>query len=432
MCFSFGQVTLLQGRKSDINYQLNMLAMDKTTLTRQMSEVSRKYRSALSSKVMKLSNNNGLTYTDISYGVLMRPNTANNNEPIILADTAGKIVLDEKYKNYAEKISPNGASGGNWSGNKRLEILSALTGISQDKIETFEGNSEAALSAKKTMENAKKARDSVKRHNMTVENYISKYCNLSSFSGNVNPSNAASIASSAVAAFSSGYLPSSVTANLSEYCTEYAKGVQDNDPRTAQEFVKNMITAALGGSTLTVFIDNNKSTLAEYETKDAEYQASIKAYQDALGTSAGSLTAADEKNIEFYDQMFTAIADNGWSYDSGIEDNNYLNQMLQNGSYTFVNMTKSEKSETSSKAGYDYEFDVATNKSNIFTVNDTNAGEVALAEYETQKTIINEKEQRIDKKMNNLDTERAAIIKMIESCEKMGKDNIERTMKLWA
>ena len=65
-------------------------------------------------------------------------------------------------------------------------------------------------------------------------------------------------------------------------------------------------------------------------------------------------------------------------------------------------------------------------------VNDTRAGDIALADYETQKIIINEKEQRIDKKMNNLETERNAIIKMIESCEKMGKENIERTMKLWA
>jgi len=432
MCFSFGQVTLLQGRKDDINYQLNLLAMDKTTLTRQMSEVSRNYKTALSSKVMKLSNNNGISYSDISYGTLMRPSTANNNKPIILANTAGKIVVDEKYKEYAERISQNGASGGDWSGDTRLEILSALTGISKENIESSFALSEDSAAAKKAMNDAKKERDNVKRREMTVENFINKYGNLSSFSGNVTPDNAESIASSIVASFSSGYLQSSVTANLSTYCTNYAKGVLENDTRSAEEFAKDMITAALGGNKVTVFTDGSKSTLADFEAKDAEYQAAVQAYQDTLGNSAEALTAADENKIAFYDQIFTAIADNGWTYDAGVDDDNYLNQMLQNGSYTFVTMTESENPETGSNAGFDYEFDVATNQSNIFMVNDTRAGDIALAEYETQKTIINEKEQRLDKKMKNLETERSAIIKMIESCEQMGKDNIERTMKLWA
>ena len=432
MCFSFGQLTVLQGRKSDINFQLNTLALDKSALMRQMSEVSRNYQASLSSKVMKLSNNSGLTYTDISYGALMRPSTANNNKPLILADSAGKIIVDGKYRDYAEKVSPNGASNGDWSGDTRLEVLSALTGISKDKIDTADKTSAAASTAKKAMDNAKIARDSVKHTEMTVDNYIKKYVNLSFSSAKITPSSASSIASSISSSLSSGYLDPSLTPDISKRCSDCAGVVKDDDTRSEEEFAKDVITAILGNGTVTVYADGNNSTRSEYEAKDSAYQAAVKAYQDALGTDGQSLTASDEKKIQFYDQLFTAIADNGWNYDAGVEDDNYLNQMLQNGSYTFVTMTENKDSEYSSKAGYEYTYDVATNQDYIYTVNDTHAADIGLAEYETQKTIINEKEQRIDRKMTTLETERSAIIKMIESCEQMGKDNIDRTMKLWA
>ena len=123
-----GRYMFLTARKDDIGLQLNMLVNTKTRLTSDMNKVSEKYQDALNHKSFKWTNNGGGTYSDISYNTLMRPSIENQNNPLLLTDTYERIVIDEKYRKYAELISATGSAGGDWE-SVRTQILTELTGI---------------------------------------------------------------------------------------------------------------------------------------------------------------------------------------------------------------------------------------------------------------------------------------------------------------
>ena len=107
--------------------------------------------------------------------------------------------------------------------------------------------------------------------------------------------------------------------------------------------------------------------------------------------------------------------------------------MLQNNLYTITSVKTEDvynfytgKNESKNS----YRTDLASNFSKIFTVNDTEAREEALAIYENKKSIINEKENRIDVRMKNLETEQSAINQMLQGLEQVKKNNIERTFNI--
>ena len=79
---------------------------------------------------------------------------------------------------------------------------------------------------------------------------------------------------------------------------------------------------------------------------------------------------------------------------------------------------------------YEYDTHIASNFDNIFQVNDSDAQEIALAKYEYQKSVINEKESRIDTRMQNLETEQSAINEMIKGIETVRNDNTERNFSI--
>ena len=148
MGMAASQVRLLQltARKNSIGWQLENLSMQKMALSRDMQKVTLNYQNALSSKTLKWSNNSGATYVDLSYANLMRPGSANQNKPYLITNSAGKVVIDNQYKKYAEMISPDGAAGGDYESN-RTAILESLTGISADKIENGVNTSNTATAA---------------------------------------------------------------------------------------------------------------------------------------------------------------------------------------------------------------------------------------------------------------------------------------------
>ena len=63
---------------------------------------------------------------------------------------------------------------------------------------------------------------------------------------------------------------------------------------------------------------------------------------------------------------------------------------------------------------YDYNTDIASNFDKICMVNDQKTRDDALTDYEYEKSIISEKEARVDARMKNLETEQQSIIKMME------------------
>ena len=64
-------------------------------------------------------------------------------------------------------------------------------------------------------------------------------------------------------------------------------------------------------------------------------------------------------------------------------------------------------------------------------MNDTDLREQALVDYEYKKSIISQKESRIDTRMQDLQTEQSAINQMLQGLETVKKENIDRTMNIF-
>lgn len=128
-------------RKNRIGCQLTMYSAKKLAMTREADALALEYNKALNEKVLKWSNDGGASYHDLTYNTLMSPSSLNNYEPYMLTDFAGKVVVDDTYRKYAEMISPNGAPGGNYDA-CRSKILSDITGISEEDINAVEGNND--------------------------------------------------------------------------------------------------------------------------------------------------------------------------------------------------------------------------------------------------------------------------------------------------
>ncbi len=491
MGMAASQVRLLQltSRKNTIGRQLESLSMQKTSLTREMQGVTKEYQNALNSKVLKWSNNSGASYVDLSYSNLMRPGSANNNIPYLITDKNDKVVLDSQYQKYAEMISPDGAPGGDWESN-RSKILSSLTGIPVEDIEASDSASEALDTAAEKVNTLQNEVDTLKKNcsnKQTTDDFI-KNCFGSvtgfSYSGKEesnclysdDPTYALSLGQSSVAANNLESLLSQIYSNVSPFlhtedqeafkaaCDETVQIYTDYIDAAAEDCldicplsiektnnnsnicikVQDLLDCILnqyeksGGtySTSTVnseetyyySVDRNSEAYKAYETKLAELEAAKAEYEECVDTSNQTLTSEEESSINFYDQLFSAIAEKGWVGNSQVSDNDYLNQMLQNNQY-YITTIDSNTDEDGDEY-FEYDTSIASNFENIFIVNDSDAAEEALAEYEYQKSIINEKESRIDTRMQNLETEQAAINEMIKGIETVRDDNTERNFSI--
>lgn len=107
--------------------------------------------------------------------------------------------------------------------------------------------------------------------------------------------------------------------------------LMDNLMRNYESAGGSTTTGTVNSNTTYYYtVDRNSEEYKTYEAKQAELDAAKEEYDQAVDTDNQALTATEESQIAFYDKIFTAIADNGWEYNSQIDDNDYLNQMLQN------------------------------------------------------------------------------------------------------
>ncbi len=497
MGMAASQVRLLQltSRKNTIGWQLQDLSLQKMSLARDMKRVTQNYQNALNTKTLKWSNNGGASYVDLSYSNLMRPSSSNQNNPYLITNGSGKVVLDNKYQKYAEMISPDGSAGGDWE-SVRTDVLSSLTGISAEKIDgavNAENNlNDTADKVNALMEEVDRLQ--AKAEISGTETEFLEACFGSSWAG-AHESNGATNASTIANDYSGAStvwilgtdlnssksqlkgmietIGSRVSAFLSsedneafqracettisnyntyletsgEQCGATCQTSRDTSGAASGHYVVNinlLITELLrnyrteGGTTdsntrgdmVYCWYDKNSAEYQEYAEKLAELEAAKEEYNTAVDTNNQVLTSEEERSLDFYDRIFSAIADNGWVADSGVEDNDYLNNMLQNNQYYITTMSSEVDSDGEEYFGYDT--DIASNCSNIFSVNDSDAQNEALVEYEYEKSVINEKESRIDTRMENLQTEQSAINEMIKGIETVRNDNTERTMGIFA
>ena len=482
-----GELTAIS-RQHDISRQLQHLSLEKLALTRDMDKITEDYQKSLSAKTLKWGS--GTDYVDLNYATLMRPNLANAKSPLLITDQSGRVVLDKKYKKYAEMLD---SEGGEWGGEIRTKILSELTGIPEADIDNAESNYESAADAANNYNDLldnlgewEKKETSVGKTEYLTTDKIIKLLNdvgNSNFSSGTVVIHSASDFKAITDSIKNSigkyfvdddkYLNCKDKTAFEKACDATAEYYQAAYSDTSSYADQNreaaglkkidglfgayysldvsvllnsiMTTYASQGGTSSKNNTTQEPTYAIRKTDSSEWQswyeelknrhealdAAKTGYDSALNTANMSMTASQETQLKYYDLLFQAIADNGWVYDDQIEDSEYLNQMFQNNSY-YVTSIIENKCEVEGRDKFEYDTDLASNYDNIFIVNDSDARDRGFVEYDKKKRMIQNKEQKIDTKMKDLEMEQNAIAKMIESYKETKNTNIENTFKIFA
>lgn len=135
--------------------------------------------------------------------------------------------------------------------------------------------------------------------------------------------------------------------------------------------------------------------------------------------AGSSVSEEDAKTGLFYDTLFNQLCAMGWSENSEIKDQEYLQEMLKNG-MMYVSSISDD--------GYYYQGNYSTNTF-IKEVSDDSAIAQAEAKYTNQKARLTSKEDEIDLKMKNLDTEISSLTTEYDSVKSVIDKNIEKSFK---
>lgn len=489
MAASQGRFLQLTGRKHDIGCMLTRLSNDKVSLSREMQKISSNYQEALNTKTLKWSNNAGVSYVDLSYANMMRPSEMNQNVPYMISDNAGRIVLDSQYAKYAEMISPDGKAGGDWESN-RSQILAELTGVDASTIEKATEYDIDMYNAQASLDNLEApSRRKFEKHSTQdlLANVKTSGLSFSPSANNwkeaYNKNSTASIGSGSAAASKLDAVLDNILSSLSkffdveEYGSKFEEAInlmkEDYKPilENNSELKSGAITGSSsgykintkefilelwgkyigkGGEAYTsaysgvseasiIWYDTTSDAYKTWTAEQKEYENQTELYKndynDASNAKGLLMTAEQERLVKFYDELFSTIAENGWVENSQVSDTEYLNGMLQNNIYSITTVERdfdfNEKKQEFSWENT-YSTNIASNFSKVYTVNDSDAQNDALVEYEYQKSIINAKETRIDTRMKDLETEQSAIQQMLQGLETVRNDNIERNFSIFS
>ncbi len=121
----------------------------------------------------------------------------------------------------------------------------------------------------------------------------------------------------------------------------------------------------------------------------------------------------------FYDALFNRICINGWVENDRIEDEQYMSELMKNG-MAFISSLSDD--------GFYYQGQYSTDRA-ILEVTDDEAIARAQAKYNTEKSKIESKEDTIDMKMKNLDTEISALTTEYDTTKQVITKAIEKSFK---
>lgn len=121
----------------------------------------------------------------------------------------------------------------------------------------------------------------------------------------------------------------------------------------------------------------------------------------------------------YYDTLFNQICSKGWTENDKVNDNEYLHESLKNG-----NMYIS----TLADDGYYYQGNYATNNY-IKEITDEESIAQAEAKYNREKEKLSYKENILDMKMKNLDTEISSLTTEYDTIKSVISKNIEKGFK---
>ncbi len=440
------QVNLLSltTRGNNVRYDMMRLSMDKSTLAMDMDKVTKEYQESLSAKTFKYTLDGGANYTNLTYASLMYPQgTINQNKLNMLTDAKGRVVLDNKYKEIAEIISPDG-SPGNWEAH-RWEILSQLTGLSQTDIEDAEKNYK--IYSEKYQELIELNQREPDRSKFTKfstvalvkklgEDWENKYKNKESIDRNDIPD----IMDEVKAGLSRYFLDDDKIALFEQACDTVKETTAA--PSTMTELIDYLIGVYKGlgglcgtnshGDTVPGWYDIDSNYYSTYVEKYQRWQNAVettKAEMEAALDQYNSVINAEMKTkIEFYSNLFRAVAEKGWTFDAQVNDPEYLNQMLMNNMFYITDVNTELVGSSGDTYLYKniYDSQVALNCPNLVQVSDKDKRDEALVRYEDKKRKIERKENKIDTQMKNRETEYAAIKQMMEAYKSIIQKETEK------
>lgn len=182
------------------------------------------------------------------------------------------------------------------------------------------------------------------------------------------------------------------------YLADYLNGVSATD-----EFGNDKYKVERGS------IWNNK-----FVTDDKDFIYKIKVAVD--------VSTDDLQFAAFYDTMFNQICKNGWVENDQVNNNEYVQTMLQS-NMMYISKIKDDN--------YFYQENYATDTYIKEVVDETYIAK-AESRYNTEKAKLNAKEQTIDLKMKNLDTEISSLTTEYDTIKNAITKNIDKSFKRYS
>lgn len=142
---------------------------------------------------------------------------------------------------------------------------------------------------------------------------------------------------------------------------------------------------------------------------------------DKFKIVANTEVDSGEENLhaEFYDTMFNLICTSGWTENENINNAEYMQELLKNGSIYISSIDNDACYYQSS-----YKTDTY-----IHEVTDSEAVAQAEAKYNALKASIENKENTIDMKMKNLDTEISSLTTEYDTMKSVISKTVEKSFK---
>ncbi len=175
---------------------------------------------------------------------------------------------------------------------------------------------------------------------------------------------------------------------------------------------------ALDGAESTLFSIEDKTSESQYVTDDYNYYFLI--------SDSEAVTETDLLTTDFYNQLYNQICTNGATTDAikrdMVQDPEYLMQALKNGQL-FISSLNTD--------GYFYQGHYTLN-GYVAEVTDEAAIAQAEMEYEITKTKLNYKEETLDLKMKNIDTELSALTTEYDTVKNLISKNVEKVFTMFS
>ena len=175
---------------------------------------------------------------------------------------------------------------------------------------------------------------------------------------------------------------------------------------------------AIDGAESTLFNIESSAGSSKYVTDDLNYYFLIE--------EGGAVTETDLLTADFYNQLYNQICLNGATTDAikrdMVSDPEYLMQALKNGQL-FISSLNTD--------GYFYQGAYTLN-GYVAEVTDEEAIAQAEMEYEITKSKLNYKEETLDLKMKNIDTELSALTTEYDTVKNLISKNVEKVFTMFS